>query len=134
MTLDSESFTLPSIAAGVQNTIGSSSNPASISNYIPDTLPQTALSAAPGINGNTGTLGKFTDTILDLAGLFGRAAIGSEYPTGQQSPQQVAAANQAAGKAATPSGLPFDPKYLVWGIGGLVALVSVVVIVRAASK
>jgi hypothetical protein len=110
---------------GAENTIGATSDPLKFSNYIPDTLPQTAVQATPVMNSG-GFLSKATDTILDLVGLYGAKAIGSAYPTGQLSPQQLAAQQQA--NTAQPSAPNPYVKPLLIG-GGVLAVVLIAAIV-----
>lgn len=95
------------------STFGGSSTPAT------ESLPATMTQSSPALNAVTGTLGKAFDTFLDALAIQGASKIvGTAYPTGQQSPQQIAAQNQAAGIAAP----AFNWK--PWAIGGGAVLVG----------
>ncbi len=95
-------------------TFGGSSTPKT------ESLPASVTQSSPTLNAITGTIGKAFDTFLDALAIQGAGKIvGSVYPTGQQSPQQVGAQQQAAQIAA-----PFNWK--PWAIGGGVLLAVLV--------
>lgn len=101
---------------------------------IPDTLPA-YTQANPTTNPLLGGIGKSFDTFLDALAVQGAGKIiGTSYPTGQQNPAALAAANTATANQAALMQQSNLRTYLLYGgiaAGGLLALV---LILRATSK
>lgn len=90
--------------------------------YIPDSLPA-FTQANPPTNPLLGGIGKSFDTFLDALAVQGAGKIiGTNYPTGQQNPAALAAANHAA--SLQQPQFNFRP----WLIGGGIALGSILAI------
>lgn len=84
----------------------------------------------PPLNPITGTLGKAFDTFLDALAIQGaKKIVGTDYPTGQQSPEAVAAREQALREQA--AAMPVDWRPYAVGAAFLIgALVVVSVLTR----
>ena len=77
------------------------------------------------LNSFTGTLGKAADTFLDALAIgAANKVVGTEYPTGQVSPAQLAAINQANQQQNANASPPFNWK--PWAIGGGIAVASII--------
>lgn len=84
---------------------------------------QTTAAQNGTLNPITGTIGKAIDTFLDRLAIGGAdKIIGSQYPTGQESPEAVAARLQAQREAQAAMAFNWQP----WLVGGGIALAAVV--------
>lgn len=140
MLFDETLFDTPGAATfGSSPNLGSA-NPAPFSSlskdnttdWLPSTSSVNSLPAtgSPSTNPITGTLGKVFDTFLDAAAVAGaNKLIGTQYPTGQQSPQAVAAQNQAKTQVAANTELNWKPFAIAGGVG-LVLLIGLAIVVR----
>jgi hypothetical protein len=78
------------------------------------------------LNKLTGTLGKTVDTFLDALAIgAANKVVGTSYPTGQMSPAQLAAYNQA-NNLQTQNTQAFNWK--PWAIGGSIAVGSIILL------
>ncbi len=93
-----------------------------------------ASDAGTPFNSITNTLGKAADTFLDALATSGaNKLVGSSYPTGQLSPAQLQALQNAQLQAMnkTPSGLPVN--WQAWAIGGGLGLLGLLIVAKVLS-
>lgn len=82
------------------------------------------------LNTVTGTIGKGFDTFLDALAIGAAAkVVGTQYPTGQLSPEQLAAINKANTQATDATQPAFNWK--PWAIGGGIAFAAIVILAVA---
>jgi hypothetical protein len=90
---------------------------------------QTTADKNGTLNAITGTLGKAFDTFLDTLAISGaNKLIGTQYPTGQESPEAVASRLKA--EQATAAAKPFNWQPLAIGGGLFVAAIVAIAVLR----
>jgi len=93
-----------------------------------DLIQNTAKQNSP-LNSITGTIGKGFDTFLDALAIgAANKVVGTQYPTGQLSPEQLAAINKA-NQQQTTNTQAFNWK--PWAIGGGIAVGAILLLAVA---
>lgn len=87
------------------------------------------------LNAVTGTVGKAFDTFLDALAIgAANKVVGTDYPTGQESPEKIAAKLKAEADARAAMSPAFNWKPWAIGGGAVVALVLVLAVIAPRSK